>query len=122
MRLRLGNEADCLDLQHTELRSRLPCTPHAWPEPPTARAVSFLGQEQSLDHFEHRTFKWPLCTEDAPVAPSTISGARPTGDPRALLRRGRRIACVVGITSRVATVERRAVVRCKGTPVAQTVR
>jgi hypothetical protein len=41
MRLRLGNEADCLDLQHTELRSRLPCTPHAWPEPPTARAVSF---------------------------------------------------------------------------------
>jgi hypothetical protein len=49
MRLRLGNEADCLDLQHTELRSRLPCTPHAWPEPPTARAVSFHDPERTLD-------------------------------------------------------------------------
>lgn len=46
MQLRLKNEADCLDLQHTELRSGPLRTPYAGSEPPTARAVSFTDPEQ----------------------------------------------------------------------------
>ena len=76
MRLRLGNEADCLDLQHTELRSRLPCTPHAWPEPPTARAVSFPGHELPLDKRLGRTFERPLHRGKRMLI-STSSIARP---------------------------------------------
>ena len=49
MQLRLKNEADCLDLQHTELRGRALWTPYARPEPPTARAVSFFDPELPLN-------------------------------------------------------------------------
>src|SRR6185437_10070167 len=55
MQLRLKNEADCLDLQHTELRSRSLQTSNAGSEPPTARAVSFsrLQSASRLPHWEN---------------------------------------------------------------------
>lgn len=49
MQLRLKNEADCLDLQHTELRCGPLRTPCAGSEPLTARAVSFVDPERSLE-------------------------------------------------------------------------
>jgi len=42
--LLLENEAGCLIRQHTEPRSGPPMNRTRWPEPPTARAVSFTGQ------------------------------------------------------------------------------
>jgi len=41
MQLRLKNEADCLDPQHTELRCGPLWNLPRWPKPSTARAVSF---------------------------------------------------------------------------------
>jgi hypothetical protein len=40
IRLLLESEADCLTRQHTEPRGRPLVNRHAWPEPPTAQAVS----------------------------------------------------------------------------------
>jgi hypothetical protein len=83
MRLRLGNEADCLDLQHTELRSRLPCTPHAWPEPPTARAVSFVDCLGAL-HFANSEsdrvtgFEKVIWPEWVDFCPTRTDRRRPT--------------------------------------------
>jgi hypothetical protein len=48
MQLRLKNEADCPDLQHTELRNGPLRTPYAGSELPTARAVSFNEVQRSL--------------------------------------------------------------------------
>ncbi len=48
MQLRLKNEADCLDPQHTELRSGPLRNLPRWPKPSTARAVSFIESLLSL--------------------------------------------------------------------------
>ena len=48
IRLLLENEADCLTRQHTEPRSRPLTKQRAWPEPSTARAVSFCEVQRSF--------------------------------------------------------------------------
>jgi hypothetical protein len=48
IRFLLENEADCLIRQHTEPRGGPPMNRTRWPEPPTARAVSFFGHLESF--------------------------------------------------------------------------
>jgi len=55
--LLLENEADCLIRQHTEPRGGPPMNRTRWPEPPTARAVSFFGHLQPLAHALTQTFE-----------------------------------------------------------------
>jgi hypothetical protein len=55
--LLLENEADCLIRQHTEPRGGSPMNRTRWPEPPTARAVSFFGHQQPFAVAQRWSFK-----------------------------------------------------------------
>jgi hypothetical protein len=64
--IRLKNEADCLDPQHTELRSGPLRNLPRWPKPSTARAVSFVGHKETVIRRVARTFKWRLPASKQP--------------------------------------------------------
>src|SRR5260370_32440668 len=55
--LLLENEAGCLIRQHTEPRGGPPTNRTRWPEPSTARAVSFFGHLRTLAHAFTRTLE-----------------------------------------------------------------